>query len=184
MARARSSFEPRSIEILVIFMLTLCRIKYKITAFFPNINETAVPTINKISLVSITTTFLHNARHLSIELGRLISQNIGTCVYACALVNSRLDYSNLVLYGTSKTNLARLQRVQNSLARVVVTARRTDSIKPILERLHWLPIDCRIKYKVATLAYKVRETGYPAYLRSAVVELLPNRTSRSSDKLF
>ena len=103
---------------------------------------------------------------------------------ACALVNSRLDYSNSVLYGTSKTNLARLQRIQNSLARVVVTARRTDSIKPILERLHWLPIVYRIEYKVVTVAYKVRETGYPAYLKSAVVELIPNRISHSSDKHF
>ena len=103
---------------------------------------------------------------------------------ACALVNSRLDYSNSVLYGTSKTNLERLQRVQNSLARVVVTARRTDSIKPILKRLHWLPIVYRIEYNVATLAHKVQETGYPAYLKSAVVKLIPNRTSRSSDKHF
>ena len=62
--------------------------------------------------------------------------------------------------------------------------RRTDSIKPILKRLHWLPIVYRIEHKIATLAYKVQETGYPAYLKSAVVKLIPNRTSRSSDKHF
>jgi len=35
------------------------------------------------------------------------------------LVNSRLDYVNSVLYGTSAANISRLQRVQNALARVV-----------------------------------------------------------------
>jgi len=38
---------------------------------------------------------------------------------ACALVNSRLDYANAVLYGTLAANIAKLQRVQNALARVV-----------------------------------------------------------------
>ena len=35
---------------------------------------------------------------------------------ACALVNTRLDYANAVLYGTSAANIAKLQRVQNALA--------------------------------------------------------------------
>ena len=39
---------------------------------------------------------------------------------ACSLVGSRLDYANSALYGASKLNIRRLQRIQNIVARVVV----------------------------------------------------------------
>ena len=83
----------------------------------------------------------------------------------CALVNSRLDYANAVLYGTSAANIAKLQLVQNALARVVTLKKRTVHIRPVLKDLHWLPINYRIDYKVASLVHKVRSTGSPAYLR-------------------
>jgi len=42
---------------------------------------------------------------------------------ACALVNSRLDYANAVLYNTSAANIVKLQRVLNAVARVVSSTR-------------------------------------------------------------
>ena len=39
---------------------------------------------------------------------------------ACSLVNTRLDYANSVLSGISRAELAKLRRVQNTLARVVL----------------------------------------------------------------
>src|SRR5260221_220564 len=39
---------------------------------------------------------------------------------ACSLIGSRLDYVNSALYGASQNNIRRLQRIQNTLARVVV----------------------------------------------------------------
>ena len=38
---------------------------------------------------------------------------------AAAIVGSRLDYCNSVLYGMSQADINRLQRVQNVLVRVV-----------------------------------------------------------------
>ena len=38
---------------------------------------------------------------------------------ACAIVSARLNYCNSILYGTSIANINKLQRVHNSLARVV-----------------------------------------------------------------
>src|SRR6218665_1519101 len=38
------------------------------------------------------------------------------------LVTSKLDYCNSLLYGTSESNINKLQRVQNDLARVVLRA--------------------------------------------------------------
>ena len=103
---------------------------------------------------------------------------------ACALVNSRFDYANSVLHGTTESNLTKLQRAQNDLARVVTYTRRTEHIQPVLQNLHWLPIRYRIDFKLAILAYKVRSTGSPAYLQSSVCDYTPSRQLRSSNLLL
>ena len=38
---------------------------------------------------------------------------------ANAMVSSRLDYCNSLFYGVSKSNIAKLQRVQNALCRII-----------------------------------------------------------------
>src|SRR5664279_1566537 len=45
-----------------------------------------------------------------------------------------------------------------------------------------MPIEYRIDYKVATLAYKIRSTGSPAYLLPAVSDYKPTRDLRSSSQ--
>ena len=59
---------------------------------------------------------------------------------ACALLGSRLDYANSVLFGTSAKNLTKLHRLQNSVARVVMRSDRRSQTLPILKQLHWLPV--------------------------------------------
>ena len=41
----------------------------------------------------------------------------------------------------------KLQRIQNSAARLVTHAQKYDHITPILHELHWLPIKVRIQYR-------------------------------------
>ena len=74
---------------------------------------------------------------------------------AAAIVGSRLDYCNCLLAGTSVSNLARLQLVQNTLARVVTQKSRFCHIMPVLADLHWLHVRHRINFKIATIAFKV-----------------------------
>ena len=57
---------------------------------------------------------------------------------AVAKVGSWLDYCNSLLAGTSASNLARLQMVQNTLARVVAQNSLYYHITPGLADLHWL----------------------------------------------
>ena len=78
-------------------------------------------------------------------------------IVACVIVSSRLDYCNASLDAMSESNLDKLQRVQNTLARVVTRLRRMNQITPALKELHWLPIRARITFKVATVVYRLRE---------------------------
>ena len=61
------------------------------------------------------------------------------------LVISRFDYCNSLLCGLPAILIKGLQRVQNAAARVIAKADRKDHISPILFKLHWLPIEFRIK---------------------------------------
>ena len=71
------------------------------------------------------------------------------------LVISRLDYANAVLYGVTKSTLDRLQTVQNSAAKLIMSSRTGDHATPILKQLHWLPVESRIQYKVLLLTYNM-----------------------------
>ena len=84
-----------------------------------------------------------------------------------------------MLLGTSNTNMVKLQRLQNSVVWVVTDTRKFDSITPVL-RLHWLPIQSRIKYKIALLTCKALHTGQPEYLASLMQWHEPTRVLRSS----
>jgi len=101
---------------------------------------------------------------------------------ACSIVHTRLDYCNSLLYGATDKNIKRLQRVQNTLARVVTGTRRRDRIKPVLHELHWLPVAQRCEYKIALITHKVLSTGQPEYLRSLITEYQPTRHLRSEGK--
>jgi len=70
---------------------------------------------------------------------------------AHSVVSSRLDYANALLYGTTTTNLNKLQVAQNTLARVVCQAPRSVSATELRRQLHWLPIRQRITYKIAVI---------------------------------
>lgn len=98
---------------------------------------------------------------------------------ACSTVNARLDYCNSVLYGASTLAIQKLQRVQNSLARMVLQQPRMSHARPLLQSLNWLPVSQRIEFKVAVLTYKIRSTSRPAYLHS----LLSDRISESTATL-
>ena len=78
---------------------------------------------------------------------------------AVSLVGSRLDYANSLLYGTSQGNLHRLQRIQNTLAKLVCPGHTHSS--EALRSLHWLPIRQRIDFKIATLTFKLLNLALP-----------------------
>ena len=100
-----------------------------------------------------------------------------------SLVTSKLDYCNSLFFNLPVSSTIRLQRVQNSLARVVYpSVRRNHHISPTLRKLHWLPINQRITYKIAVLCFKTITFKQPTYLCELLTPYLQTRTLRSSDK--
>ena len=55
---------------------------------------------------------------------------------ANSLVSSKLDYCNSLYSGISQTNLNKLQRIQNSLARVITNTSKYQHNTPALKKLH------------------------------------------------
>ena len=53
-----------------------------------------------------------------------------------ALISSRLDFCNALLYKLPNTQLARLQRLQNTAVRIVTLSKRRKHITPVLQSLH------------------------------------------------
>ena len=55
-------------------------------------------------------------------------------------------------------------RLQNTVARVVLQVSKFQHITPVLYELHWLPIQCRIIFKILFLVYKSLNGTSPSYL--------------------
>ena len=85
-----------------------------------------------------------------------------------AIVMSRIDYCNSLLYGAAATNLSKLQRVQNAAVRLVCSLPRHEHVTSSFIRLPWLPIKFRINFKIAILCFKCIHGHAPNYLKSMV----------------
>ena len=70
-------------------------------------------------------------KHLTFDAAQLLVQ---------ALVTSKLDYCNSLLYGLPKNVIKPLQRVQNAAARVVTLSPKFCDITLVLMNLDWLPL--------------------------------------------
>jgi len=124
-----------------------------------------------------THTALKNA-HFHLRALRHIRSSLSTDMatsIAVALVQSRLDYANSLLNRVSTRNIHKLQRCQNTAARLTLQQSFTPSIQDLMNQLHWLPIQARIDFKIATLTYKVLSSGQPAYLRELISPYKPSR---------
>ena len=145
----------------------MLRLKTLATLGSVNISGTTVPLTTQIKLLGVTldqslsfdshitalskSCFYHiRALH---HIRPILSEGTANLI-ASALVSSRLDYANACLFGISNKNLSRIQRIQNTLARVVTFSRSRSSTAPLLKHLHWLPVSARIHFKIALLTFK------------------------------
>ena len=57
-----------------------------------------------------------------------------------ALVFSKLFYRSNICLNTSKSNISRLQTIQNFAAQIATGMRKYDHITTVLKELKWLPV--------------------------------------------
>ena len=82
--------------------------------------------------------------------------------------------------GTPNSVIQPLQKNPNFAARHVLLVSRHHHSTPLLEKLHWLPISERIKYKVACTCFSAINGSGPAYLSELLHVYTPSHTLRSS----
>ena len=71
-----------------------------------------------------------------------------------AFVTSRIDYCNSLLYGLPAKQLDKIQRVQNTAARIIFRLPKFCHITPTLFSLHWLPVRYRIDFKICLFNFQ------------------------------
>ena len=86
-----------------------------------------------------------------------------------ALVTSRLDYGNGLLYGIPS----------NCAARLVTRTRKYEHITPVLRLLNWLPVRQRTLFKVLVFTYCALNATAPNYLVQLINHRNITRTLRS-----
>ena len=179
----------------IIFGSTAQKKKVKIEAI--QVGQSAIPASKSIRNLgfymdddlSLKAHIIHQSKscYLQIRNIRYIRQFLTqsaakTIVHA--LVTSRLDYCNSSLYGISAQLLKKLQRIQNCAARLVLNVSYNVPSQDCLEKLHWLPIKSRIEYKMLMIIFKSLLGLTPTYIQDMLIQYIPPRRLRSSDKLL
>ena len=91
---------------------------------------------------------LHNVGFIRKYLNHSATEKI-----TYALISSRLDFGNALLFGLPHNLLTKLQKLQNAAARVVTLSKKHSHITPVLNSLHWLPLEERIVFKILLLLF-------------------------------
>ncbi len=115
------------------------------------------------------------------KLRRYMNQSaLETIVHA--FITTRLDYCNSLLCGLPASLLDRLQRVQNTAARILTGTPRQAHITPVLESLHWLPVQKQVKFKILLLIYKTITDAAPVYLQEFITPHVSSHNLCSMDQ--
>ena len=122
-----------------------------------------------------TVMFRHPKDSAYYHLFRIANIRASLTTVACktlvhALVISRVDYGNALLYGITDRLLHRLEMIQHSAARIIMCIKRHDrqSITAVLRQLHWLPVKWPINYKIVVLVFRALHGLAPAYVSTLI----------------
>ena len=79
--------------------------------------------------------------------------------------------------------MAKLQRVQNTAARLIARRKKYDHITPVLIELHWLQVKFRCEYKFLVYVFKSLHGIAPVYLQDLLTVCKPIRSLRSENSM-
>ena len=99
-------------------------------------------------------------------------------------VIAKLDYGNILFNGLPNNTMDKLQRVQNTAARIITKTGRYEHITPSMIALHWLPVKHRVMYKVLLQTFKALNNQSPFYIKDMLHPYKPQRELRSGNATF
>ena len=113
----------------------------------------------------------------------LTPDSVKTLVHS--FVCSKVDYCNVVLYGTKFLNFGCIQSVLNAAARLIAGVPKFQSISTYVhDDLHWLQVGERIDFKIALIVRDCLMGEGPDYLQELVKpvsEIFGRKHLRSSN---
>ena len=98
-----------------------------------------------------------------------------------AMVTGNLAYWNSLLHCITAGQLGRIQKPQNTTARLIQRRSRLSSATVMLHELHRLAIKKRVIYKLLLMVYKSQQDMMPDYITTHLTEYKPPRPLRSSE---
>ncbi|XP_037787080.1 uncharacterized protein LOC119582723 [Penaeus monodon] len=81
-----------------------------------------------------------------------------------ALALSIINYCSRIWGVASKTQIERVQKLQNFASKVVLGGRKYDHVSPILNELQWLRIDQKCAFDLCILVFKILRQQLPHWL--------------------
>ena len=101
-------------------------------------------------------------------------------LYSVHLYCRILTICNSLLLGLPQYFIKRLQGVQKEAARSILRTPTSEHISPLLQNLHWLPVNRRTLHKVAALCHTSLSGTGPQYLSDHTHVYTPARSLCSS----
>ena len=87
------------------------------------------------------------------------------------IVLPHFTYCDIIRVSSDETNISRLQKLQNTCARVILNENRRSHVQPMLDSLSWMPIIDLIKYHTLVAVYKCTHGFAPSYLHNTFMQI-------------
>ena len=128
----------------------------------------------------VVQTCFYQLRNIAKIKSLLTFQDLEKLIHA--FISSRLDYCNALFTTLSSSSIHRLQLVQNAAARLLTNTYRRSHVTSVLKALHWLPVECRIVFKIVLITFKSLHGLSPKYITELLHPKENVRALRTSDK--
>ena len=105
----------------------------------------------------------YSALHSLYRLKKLLPSQIKKLLIQ-SLVLSQIDYADIVYIDISENMNQRLQRIQNSCARLIYNLKYSEHVTPYIEKLGWLKVKERRRFHSLLTIFKALHYHKPSYL--------------------
>ena len=128
---------------------------------------------------------LHRRIFLVIEITAVSKALLFTAfisIFYKSLQYRDIEFGLISLYnGLPNILLSQLQRVQNTAAHLISCVKRSSHVTLVLKKLHWLPVEYCLQFKILLQMYKTANGLSPAYFTDLISTHVPSRSLRSSN---